>query len=490
MMGVIAQVLARIARVGTKKRKRKRKKKKKRIDHRGRRSLSRRPPFYFSLTNRIFSGKMGYMKQSKLFTKTRKESPADEVSKNAELLIRGGFIHKEMAGVYSYLPLGLRVLKKIENIIREEMNKVGGQEVLMSSFQPKENWEKTGRWTGMDDLYKVADSSGREVALGPTHEEIVVPILKSFASSHKDFPVAIYQIQNKFRMELRAKSGILRGREFMMKDMYSFHTTVEDFENFYNKMKDVYKTIFDRVGIGHLTYLTFASGGTFSKYSHEFQTITSAGEDTIYVNEASSVAVNKEVFNDEVLNSLGLRRESLVEHRAIEVGNIFDLKIKYSTPFDLSFTDEKGEKHVVLMGCYGIGLGRLMGAVVEVLSDDNGIIWPQSIAPYAVHLLALGDDEEIFTEANKVYEIFLKAGIEVLFDDRIHISPGEKFSDADLIGIPWRAVVSNRSIKGGGIELKKRAEEKPARLNDVSRSGGGKIVSLDELLKILKPTSA
>ena len=391
------------------------------------------------------------MKQSKLFTKTRKESPADEVSKNAELLIRGGFIHKEMAGVYSYLPLGLRVLKKIENIIREEMNKVGGQEVLMSSFQPRENWEKTGRWTGMDDLYKVIDSSNREVALGPTHEEVVVPILKNYISSYKDFlldsPLAVYQIQNKFRMELRAKSGMLRGREFIMKDMYSFHSTAEDFENFYNKMKDVYKNIFNRVGIGHLTYLTFASGGTFSKYSHEFQTITSSGEDIIYIDEDSGVALNKEVLNDEILGQLNLKREKLVEHTAIEVGNIFDLKTKYSAPFDLSFADSNGEKHTVLMGCYGIGLSRLLGTVVEVLSDDKGIIWPQSISPFAVHLLALGEDEEVKKEAEKIYENLLKNNIEVLFDDRADVSAGEKFSDADLLGMPYRAVVSARSLK-------------------------------------------
>lgn len=412
------------------------------------------------------------MRQSILFTKTRKEMPADEVSKNAELLVRGGFIHKEMAGVYSYLPLGLRVLRKIENIIREEMEKVGGQEVLMSSFQPKENWEKTGRWEAMDDLYKVSDASGREVALGPTHEEIVVPILKNYISSHKDFPIYIYQIQNKFRMELRAKSGMLRGREFMMKDMYSFHTSVEDFERFYNKMKDVYKTIFQRIGIGHLTYMTFASGGTFSKYSHEFQTITPVGEDTIYVDEASGLAVNKEVLSDEVLSQLNLKKEKLVEEKAIEVGNIFDLKTKYSKPFDLSYTDPKGEKHNVLMGCYGIGLGRLLGTVVEVLSDDKGIIWPESIAPFAVHLLVLGDDKEIAVEANKVYESLLKAGVEVLFDDRREVSAGEKFADADLLGIPYRVVVSERSMKENGVELKKRTEEK------------SKIISLEELCLI------
>ena len=412
------------------------------------------------------------MRQSKLFTKTRKESPADEVSKNAELLLRAGFVHKEMAGVYSYLPLGLKVLRKIENIVREEMDNAGGQEILMSSFQPKENWEKTGRWTAMDDLYKVIDSSNREVALGPTHEEIVVPILKNYVTSYKDFPVAIYQIQNKFRMELRAKSGLLRGREFIMKDMYSFHTSAEDFEKFYEKMKDVYKNIFGRVGIGHLTYLTFASGGTFSKYSHEFQTITAAGEDTIYLDEATGVALNKEVMNEEVLAQLKLNKGKLVEHKSIEVGNIFDLKTKYSTPFDLSFTDANGEKHVVLMGCYGIGLGRLMGTVVEALADDKGIIWPESIAPFAIHLLALGDDEAVLEEANKIYETLLKAGVEVLFDDRAGMSAGEKFSEVDLIGIPLRAVVSARSLKEGGIELKKRTEEK------------GKIVTLDELSKL------
>ena len=417
---------------------------------------------------------MEFMRQSKLFTKTRKEGPSDEVSKNAEFLIRGGFIHKEMAGVYSFLPLGLRVVKKIENIIREEMDKVGGQEILMSSFQPKENWEKTGRWESMDDLYKVSDSSDRQVALGPTHEEIVVPILKNYASSYKDFPLAVYQIQNKFRMELRAKSGILRGREFLMKDMYSFHTSQEDFESFYNKMKDVYKTIFQRAGIGHLTYMTFASGGTFSKYSHEFQTITPAGEDTIYIDEASSVAVNKEVYNDEVLVSLGLEKEKLTENKAIEVGNIFDLKTKYSAPFDLSYIDEKGEKGSVLMGCYGIGISRLMGTVVEALADDKGIIWPESIAPFQVHLLVLGDKKEVLEEANKVYENLLKSNIEVLFDDREDMSAGEKFADSDLLGIPYRVLVSERSIKEGGVELKKRNEEK------------GKIISVDDLLKLLK----
>ena len=431
---------------------------------------------FFLLTSRAFSGSISSMtnsiRQSELFTRTKKEAPSDEVSKNAELLIRGGFVHKEMAGVYSYLPLGLRVLKKIENIIREEMNGAGGQEVLLSTMQPKENWEKTGRWNGLDILYKVADSSGREVALGPTHEEIIVPILKNYVTSYKDFPLAVYQIQNKFRMELRSKSGLLRGREFIMKDLYSFHTSVEDFEKFYEKMKNVYKNIYTRVGIGHLTYLTFASGGTFSKYSHEFQTITPMGEDTIYVDD-SGVALNEEVLNDEVLDQLGLKKEKLKRERAIEVGNIFDLKTKYSKPFDLSFTDESGAKHDVLMGCYGIGLGRLMGTIVEVLSDDKGMIWPESVAPFKVHLLVLGENEEVRKEANKVYAELSKKGVEVLFDDRSEVSAGEKFADADLLGLPYRVVVSERSVKEEGVEVKKRTEEK------------GKVIALAEVLKLL-----
>ena len=415
------------------------------------------------------------MRQSKLFTKTRKEAPADETSKNSELLIRGGFIHKEMAGVYMYLPLGLRVLKKVENIIREEVNSVGAQEISMTALQNPELWKKTERWSDevVDNWFKTKLKNDTELGLGFSHEEPLVNMLNNYISSYKDLPISVYQFQIKFRNELRAKSGILRGREFLMKDMYSFHPSKEDFEIFYEKMKEVYKNIFKRAGIGHLTYLTFASGGVFSKYSHEFQTLTSAGEDTIYVDEATSIAVNQEVYTDEILQSLGLEKEKLVEHKAIEVGNIFDLKTKFSEPFDLSYTDEKGEKHTVLMGCYGIGVGRLMGTVVEALADDKGIIWPESIAPFTVHLLALGDDEIVLKEANKVYESLEKAGVEVLFDDRGGLSAGEKFADADLLGMPYRAVVSSRSMKENGIEIKKRNEEK------------GKIVSLDELLAML-----
>jgi prolyl-tRNA synthetase len=417
------------------------------------------------------------MRQSNLFTKTKKEAPAEEVSRNAELLLRGGFIFKEMAGVYSFLPLGLRVLRKIENIIREEMNSIGGQEIQLTVLQNPELWKKTGRWDDavVSSWFKTRLKNDLELGLGFSHEEPLSNILSNFISSYKDLPLAVYQIQTKFRNELRAKSGLLRGREFPMKDMYSFHRTEEDFKLFYEKAKEAYKNIFRRVGIGHLTYLTFASGGIFSKYSHEFQTLTAAGEDTIYLSEEHALAVNKEVLTDKVLENLGLEKGRLTEVRAIEVGNIFDLKSRYSEAFGLSFTDEKGEKRPVLMGCYGIGLGRLLGTVVEALSDDRGIIWPEAIAPFKVHLLSLGESKTAEKEAGKVYESLAGLGIEVLFDDRSGVSAGEKFADADLLGIPYRAVVSERSVKEGGVELKKRAEEK------------GEVVSPEELITTLKP---
>jgi len=434
-----------------------------------------------ALTKGHIYDKMSTMRQSKLFTKTQREAPADEMSKNAELLTRGGFIHKEMAGVYTFLPLGLRVLKKIENIIREEMNKVGGQEISMTALQNPELWKKTNRWDdeAVDTWFKTKLKNDTELGLGFSHEEPLVNLLSNFISSYQDLPsetpLAIYQFQTKFRNELRAKSGILRGREFLMKDMYSFHRSEEDFEKFYNKMKDVYKNIYKRAGIGHITYLTFASGGVFSKYSHEFQTITPAGEDTIYVDEASGIAVNKEVFNDKVLKNLGLLKDKLSEQRAIEVGNIFELKERFSKPFDLSFKDDKGKKHVILMGCYGIGLSRLLGTVVEVLSDDKGIVWPGEIAPFQVHLLSLGEKEEVKKQADELYDTLMHSGVEVLYDDRAGVLAGEKFADADLLGMPYRVVLSERSIKEDGVEIKKRNEEK------------GKVISEKELLKILEP---
>ncbi len=411
------------------------------------------------------------MRQSELFTKTRKEAPADEVSKNASLLIRAGFIDKLQSGVYTYLPLGFRVLKKIESIIRKEMETVGGQEVLMPSLHPKENWTTTGRWDSMDDLYKVTDSSGRENALGGTHEEIVVPLAKQFLSSYKQLPLALFQIQNKFRMELRAKSGILRGREFFMKDLYSFHADEEDLEKYYAQMKISYQNIFQQMGIGSKTYLTFASGGSFSKYSHEFQTVTEAGEDIIFICDACRIAVNKEITETEGEQCPECGNTNLKKEKSIEVGNIFQLKTKFSEPFNLTYKNESGEDIPVSMGCYGIGLGRLMGVVVEALSDEKGIIWPESIAPFKVHLIALGDENsKAHREAFQMQEKLEEKGIEVLFDDR-DLRAGEKFADADLLGIPLRVVVSESTLKEGKIEVKRRAEERTS------------LISFEELVK-------
>jgi prolyl-tRNA synthetase len=401
------------------------------------------------------------MRQSQLFTKTKREDPKDEMSKNAKLLLRGGFIHKEMAGVYAFLPLGLRVFKKIEQIIREEMNAIGGQEVVLTALQEKELWEKTNRWDDaiVDTWFKTKLKNDTELGLGFTHEEPLTRLMKEHISSYRDLPCSVYQFQTKFRNETRAKSGIMRMREFVMKDLYSFSRSQEEHDAFYERAAEAYMNIFDRIGIGHITYKTFASGGVFSKYSHEFQTLTSAGEDIIYISEEKRIAINKEVYTEDVLKNLGLEKSALIEKKAVEVGNIFTLGTRFSEPLDLSYLDEKGEKKFTLMGCYGIGPGRVMGTVVEALSDDKGIIWPESIAPFTVHLLGLGMSEDVRETADKLYGELVDAGIEVLYDDR-EVSNGEKFADADLLGMPYRIVVSERSLKENGAEVKKRDEEK------------------------------
>lgn len=393
------------------------------------------------------------MKQSKLFTKTSKTFPKDEVSKNAQLLIRAGFINKEMAGVYSFLPLGLRVLNKISDIVRDEMNKVGGQEVYMTVLQSPEAWQKSGRWSDevVDNWFKTQLKNGSEVGLGFTHEEALTALLKRFVSSYKDLPFYPYQIQEKFRNETRAKSGIMRGREFFMKDLYSFSRSKKEHDEFYEKIKQSYLNVFTRVGLGDRTCITFASGGTFSKYSHEFQTVTEAGEDIIYIDKEKNIAINQEVYIDEVIKDLGLDKEKMIKAKAVEVGNIFSLGYKFSEALNLTYKDEAGKEELVYMGSYGIGPSRLMGAVAEILSDEKGMVWPESIAPFRVHLISLNKDEE----AEKIYDELVGAGIEVLFDDR-DVRAGEKFADSDLIGIPYRVVVSEKSLSQGGLEIKKR----------------------------------
>ncbi len=397
------------------------------------------------------------MLQSQLFTKTTKNISAEEKSLNAQLLTRAGFVDKLSAGVYTMLPLGLRVIRKIENIIREEMNAIGGQEILMPALQPKANWLTTGRWDGLDVLFKLQGADEKEYALGATHEEVITPLFTKFISSYKDLPVAAYQIQTKFRNEKRAKSGVLRGRQFTMKDMYSFHADEKDLDAYYEKATGAYWKIFSRVGIKEKTHFTLASGGTFSKYSHEFQTITDAGEDIIYVCKKCALAVNKEI-KDETPVCPVCKADEFEIKKAIEVGNIFKLKTRYSEPFNLKFKDNEGKDQIVTMGCYGMGIDRLMGTIVEVSNDKNGIIWPVNVAPFQAHLIALdADDAGIKKQADDAYGALLKANIEVLYDDREQ-SAGAKFKDSDLIGIPWRLVISARNQ--GKIEVKRRIEEK------------------------------
>ena len=398
------------------------------------------------------------MRQSQLFTKTRREAPKDEVAKNAQLLIRAGFINKEMAGVYSYLPLGLRVLNKIVGVIREEMNALGGQEVSLTALQDKKNWELTNRWDDkvVDNWFKTALKNGTELGLGFTHEEALTALMKDHIRSFRDLPVAAYQFQTKFRNEARAKSGIMRGREFLMKDLYSFCRDQKEQDAFYEKAKEAYVRVFDRLGLGAETYITFAGGGSFSKYSHEFQTLTEAGEDTIYIHEKKKIAINKEVFNDEVLNDLGVKREDLIEKKAVEVGNIFSLGTKFSEPLGLVYTNEAGKPTPVVMGSYGIGPSRVMGTIVETHADEKGLVWPEAVAPFAVHLIAIFDKAgKVKVEADNLYKKLSDKGIEVLFDDR-DTTAGEKFGDSDLIGIPTRYVISEKTLAAESVEKKDR----------------------------------
>ncbi len=414
------------------------------------------------------------MKQSHLFTKTRKEAPKDEVSKNAQLLIRGGYIHKEMAGVYTLLPLGLRTFNKVVEIIRKEMNAIGGQEIALTTLQDPKVWSVTNRWDECEDVwFRTKLSGGADLGLAFTHEEPLTRLLKEHISSYKDLPKYIYQFQTKFRNETRAKSGIMRTREFVMKDLYSFNRDEEGFREFYEECVSAYIRIFNRLGIGDKTYRTFASGGSFSRFSDEFQTISDAGEDLIYINDDTGTALNKEVNTEEVIKELGWEGIELREEKAIEVGNIFPLGTKFSEALGLIFKNKEGVDVPVTMGSYGIGPARSMGTVAEVLSDEKGIVWPVSISPFRVHLIDLSQgNEQVKTEAEALYKKLTDSGIEVLFDDR-QVRAGEKFADSDLIGIPYRVIVSERNLSEGKLELVLRA------------SGDARLLEEKELLSFL-----
>lgn len=424
------------------------------------------------------------MRLSQLFTRTSKESHADAASVNADLLTRAGFIHKTMAGTYSFLPLGLRVLRAIERIVREEMDRIGGQEVLLSALSPRESWEKTGRWDTavFDALFHLPAADDQEYGLNPTHEEVITPLARTFVRSYRDLPFAAYQIQTKFRNELRAKSGLLRGREFLMKDLYSFHADEEDLERYYRIVMGAYERVFERLGLGDATYLTYASGGSFSQYSHEYQVLLPQGEDTIYLSveaekQGKRIAINKEIFEEGVTVCPVTGGAEFREETGCEAGNIFQLGTKFSEAFSLRFTDESGAVRTAVMGCYGIGISRLMGIIAEAFSDDRGLRWPASIAPADVHLvpIARSEENEAFRQALALSEQLEAAGKRVLLDDRLDASVGVKLADSDLIGVPARIIISPKTLEQQSVEYSERGKGEATLLSHdaaVSRLAG------------------
>ncbi len=405
------------------------------------------------------------MRLSQSFSKTTKTIPADEQATNAKLLIRAGFINKEMAGVYAYLPLGLRVIENIKTIVREEMNGLGASELLMSSLQPKETWEITGRWDDavVDVWFKSKLKNGTDVGFGWSHEEALMVMISKFVKSYRDLPLSVYQFQTKLRNELRAKSGIMRGREFLMKDMYAFSRNQSELDEFYERSQQAYLRVYDRVGLGQDTFVTFASGGAFTQFSHEFQTVTASGEDKIYLDRAKRLAVNEEVYNDDVLKQLGLNKSDLEEVKSAEVGNIFNFGSAKGEQMDVYFTDEDGERKPVFLSSYGIGISRLMGVIAEHFNDERGLIWPEAIAPAKVYLIGIGGDK-VAALGDELYNLLTGNGVAVIYDDR-DVRPGEKFADADLMGIPWRIVINEETNTTGNYEVKGRTEKSPTFLN-------------------------
>ncbi len=414
------------------------------------------------------------MKRSQSFVKTLREAPADEVSRSAQLLLRAGYIYKEMAGVYDFLPMGRKVLNNIIDVIREEMVALGGQEIEMSSLQPKDAWVKSGRWDDdvVDDWFKTKLHAGGELGLALTHEEAITNMLTSYISSYKDLPIYVFQFQKKFRNELRAKSGIMRTREFIMKDLYSFCVDKEQHDVFYEKVAESYINIFKRLGIGDTTYRTFASGGSFSKFSDEFQTLTDAGEDIIYIDHEKNIALNEEVYNEETFKMLNIDPKKLDKQKASEVGNIFTLGTKYSDALNLYYNDENGERKPVFMGSYGIGPARTMGVIAEKTNDEKGLCWPEEIAPYKYYLIGIGGKG--VEEAEKLYNLNPE---EFIFDDREKARNGEKFADAELMGIPYRVVISDKTLENNQVEIVER------------KTGRQELLTLDDFVRKLHKVS-
>jgi prolyl-tRNA synthetase len=398
------------------------------------------------------------MRYSRLFGKTSRIAPKEAQASSHKLLAKGGFVDQLAAGIYTFLPIGWRVHSKIENIIREEMNRLGGQEFSMPTLAPKTLWQETGRWKSIDPpLFTTRDRHDKEYALGPTHEEVITDLARRYVKSYKDLPFSAYQIQDKFRNELRATGGLLRTREFFMKDLYSFHANESDFRAFFKKAIEAYEKIFERVGLK--TLVSQASGGSIGgDITYEFQVPASVGEDLVFFCKDCGYAINKQFAEEKkVKNTCPECKGKLSETNAIEAGQVFSLGTKYSKSMGANFTDKDGKVKPLVMGCYGIGIGRLMSAIVEVFNDEKGIIWPEKVAPFSTHLVSIGSDSKITKKANEIYEKLSKKGEEVLYDDREE-SPGVKLADVDLIGIPQRMVVSENTLKKDSVEVKNRSE--------------------------------
>lgn len=400
------------------------------------------------------------MRQSELFAKIKKEAPKEAETISHKFLARADFIDQLASGIYSFLPLGFQVQKKIEAIIRQELLKIGAWEFSMPALQPKNLWEKTGRWQTIDPpLFKLKDRHQKELALGSTHEEVITHIVSKRIKSLADLPLALFQIQTKFRNEIRSTGGLLRTREFLMQDLYSFHTNQKDFEEYYGLMKKVYQRIFKRCGLK--TIITEASGIGFTKeYTHEFQTITPAGEDAIIFCPTGHFSQNKEIARVKKGDQCPRCSRFLESAKSVEVANIFPLGVKYAQDLGAYFTDKDGERKPIIMGCYGIGLGRLLATVVEIHHDGKGIIWPKEIAPFQIHLMPIENNQKVKAVAQKLYQDLQKQGIEILYDDREDKTAGEKFAEADLIGIPIRLVVSEKTLAKKSVEIKKRSEQR------------------------------
>ncbi len=410
------------------------------------------------------------MKQSELFSKTLRQAPKDEETINSQLLVRAGFVNKLMAGVYSYLPLGLLVLKKIEAIVKEEMDAIGGQEILMPGLHPAEIWKTTGAWDKVDVLFKIKSRTKKDYALGQSEEEVVTPLVMNFIETYKDLPRSVYQVGWKFRDELRSKSGLLRGREFLMKDMYSFHESQEDFDQYYETVKQAYLRIFSKLGL--VAKVTEASGGGFSeKISYEFMVLTDAGEDDILYCDACEYCINAEIAKQKEGDTCPkCRKGQLNRSKASEVGNVFDLGQKYGKDFDLSFKDRNNKPQYPVMGCFGLGISRVMGVIVEKFNDDKGIIWPETVAPFDYHLVNIAKDQ---ASADQIYETLQKGKTSVLYDQR-DVTAGVKFNDSDLIGIPTRILVSDKTLKEDSVEIK------------IRKTGATELIKIKDLQKLLK----